>query len=193
MVNDSDVDSWKTESDSNESDQRGINLDRRQHYDGTREDVAKTSSSGPEIRYINPAIYTESVGEDEHDDVAQIHRSDENERYCNGNIIDTNHDDSESSMIDLPSMKEATEHPVQNGTGRNTYRCYSTSLPDTALSSESFTIRSADDQSSERTARIERRCKISSVSVNIDQNEETTKRDQFVFHFIDLYIKICKI
>lgn len=80
MVNDSDVDSWKTESDSNESDQRGINLDRRQHYDGTREDVAKTSSSGPEIRYINPAIYTESVGEDEHDDVAQIHRSDENER-----------------------------------------------------------------------------------------------------------------
>lgn len=81
MINDSDIDSWKTESDSNESDQRGIAIvDRRAHYDGNREDAAKNSSSGPEIRYINPAIYTESVGEEEHDDVAQIHRPDENDR-----------------------------------------------------------------------------------------------------------------
>ncbi|XP_029163856.1 coiled-coil domain-containing protein 34 [Nylanderia fulva] len=180
MINDSDVDSWKTESDSNESDQREIGLvDHRANYDRTQENVAKTSSSGPEIRYINPAIYTESVGEEEHDDVTQIHRSDENDRYCNGNIINTNHDDSESSTIDLPSMKNAIEHPVQNGTGRSTYRCYSTSLPDTALSSESFTVRSVDDQSCRRTARIERRCKINSVSTNVDQNEETTKRDQY--------------
>lgn len=78
VINDSDIDSWKTESDSNESDQRGIAIvDRRAHYDGNREDAAKNSS--PEIRYINPAIYTESVGEEEHD-VAQINRPDENDR-----------------------------------------------------------------------------------------------------------------
>lgn len=80
MVNDSDIDSWKTESDSNESDQRRITLvDRRANYDRTREDATKNSSSVPEIRYINPAIYTESIGEEEHDDVAQIHRP-ENDR-----------------------------------------------------------------------------------------------------------------
>lgn len=80
MVNDSDIDSWKTESDSNESDQRRITLiDRRTNYDGTREDAAKKSSSGLEIRYINPAIYTESIGEEEHIDVTQIHRT-ENDR-----------------------------------------------------------------------------------------------------------------
>lgn len=75
MVNDSDIDSWKTE-----SDQRRIAfVDRRTNYDRTHEDAAKNSSSIPEIRYINPAIYTQSIGEEEHDDVAQIHKP-ENDR-----------------------------------------------------------------------------------------------------------------
>lgn len=80
MVNDSDIDSWKTESDSSESDQRRIALvDRRTNYDRIHEDAAKNSSSVPEIRYINPAIYTQSIGEEKHDDVAQIHKP-ENDR-----------------------------------------------------------------------------------------------------------------
>lgn len=79
MINDSDTDSWKTESDSNESDQRKIIfVDHRADYDGIREDAAKKASSGPEIRYINPAIYTEFIGEEEHD-VTRIHRT-ENDR-----------------------------------------------------------------------------------------------------------------
>ncbi|KAM0736667.1 hypothetical protein ACS0PU_006316 [Formica fusca] len=183
MVNDSDIDSWKTESDSNESDQRRITLvDRRANYDRTREDATKNSSYVPEIRYINPAIYTESIGEEEHDDVAQIHRP-ENDRYCNGHLIDAYHNDSEPSTMDLPSMKDATnvdhaiEHPVQDGTGRSTYRCYSTSLSDTTLFSEPSTVRSMD-QSSGRTAQIERRCKISSVSANVGQNE-AIKQDKY--------------
>ncbi|KAL6430032.1 hypothetical protein ACFW04_007679 [Cataglyphis niger] len=189
MVNDSDIDSWKTESDSSESDQRRIAfIDHRTNYDRTHEDAAKNSSSIPEIRYINPAIYTQSIGKEEHDDVAQIHKP-ENDRYCNGHVIDANDNDSESSTIDLPSMKDATnvnhaiEYPGQevqegqDGTGRSTYRCYSTSLSDTTLFSEPFTVRSVD-QSSGKTVQTERRCKISSVPTNIGQNE-TTKQDKY--------------
>lgn len=76
MVNDSDTDSWKTESD--EFERKIALIHYCTNYDEIREDAAKKSNSGPEIRYINPAIYTESVGEKEHD-VAQIHRT-ENDR-----------------------------------------------------------------------------------------------------------------
>lgn len=117
--------------------------------------------------------------------------------YYNRYIINANHhDNSEPSTIDVSSIKDATnvdhatEHPVQDGTGRSTYRCYSTSLSDTTLFSEPFTVRSIVDQSSARTAKVERRCKIDSVS-NADQNEPT-KRDKFVLCVTlhDFYIKL---
>lgn len=70
MINNSDTDSWKTESD--ESEKKIALIHHCANYDEIR-DVAKKSNSGPEIRYINPAIYTESV-EKEHN-VTQIHRT----------------------------------------------------------------------------------------------------------------------
>ncbi|XP_011257177.1 histone-lysine N-methyltransferase, H3 lysine-79 specific [Camponotus floridanus] len=179
MINDSDTDSWKTESD--ESEKKIALIHHCANYDEIREDVAKKSNSGPEIRYINPAIYTESVGEKEHN-VTQIHRT-ENDHYYNRYIINANHhDNSESSTINVSSIKDATsvdhaiEHPVQDGTGRSTYRCYSTSLSDTTLFSEPFTVRSIVDQSSARTAKVERRCKIDSVS---NAENEPIKRDKY--------------
>lgn len=76
MVNDSDVDSWKTESESNGFGQgdgpnwrRKIALIDHVHSNGTYGDATSTrtkiSKCGLEIRYINPAIYTESVDEKE--------------------------------------------------------------------------------------------------------------------------------
>lgn len=65
MINDSDIDSWKTGSDSNELARKRFGHDHRANSD---EDVTptrmKSSISGPEIRYINPAIYTEAIGEE---------------------------------------------------------------------------------------------------------------------------------
>ncbi|XP_024867051.1 vicilin-like seed storage protein At2g18540 [Temnothorax curvispinosus] len=175
MINDSGIDSWKTGSDSNGFTRRRFGLvDHRADSDKdailTR---VKNSSSGPEIRYINPAIYTESIGE-----------QDTGRR--NGDVIDPNrrYDSNNASAIDLSvvakdttSANDANEHP-----GRSTYRCYSTSLPDATLPLETSTARSAI--SSESIARVERRCKIDSVSVdrneaNVDQNE-AMKRDRCV-------------
>lgn len=66
MINDSGIDSWKTGSDSNEFARRGFDL--VDHRANSGEDVTfmqmKNTSSGSEIRYINPAIYTESVSEE---------------------------------------------------------------------------------------------------------------------------------
>lgn len=106
-------------------------------------------------------------------------------------------------MKNATSVNHAIEYPgqevqeIQDGTGRSTYRCYSTSLSDTTLFSEPFTVRSVD-QSSGKTVQIERRCKISSVPTNIGQNE-ATKQDKFVLCYIALYIilkillrQICK-
>lgn len=65
MINDSDIDSWKTEFESNTFAQKRFGL---VDHAGSAEDAtltrAKSSSSGPEIRYINPAIYTESASEE---------------------------------------------------------------------------------------------------------------------------------
>lgn len=86
------------------------------------------------------------------------------------------------SPVDLPLAEKptttndrSTENPV-NAPGQNTYRCYSSSLTDTALSSESLTARSTDT-SSRTTARVERRCKIVNVLVNDGQDE--SKRDKY--------------
>lgn len=67
MINNNGIDSWKTEPDFNGFLRREFDL--FDHHANTGEDATltrvKNSSSGPEIRYINPAIYTESVDEEE--------------------------------------------------------------------------------------------------------------------------------
>nr|XP_012227703.1 PREDICTED: inner centromere protein [Linepithema humile] len=225
MVNDSDVDSWKTESECNgfgQGDgpnwQRKIALiDHHVHSNGTYGDATltrtKISKCGSEIRYINPAIYTESVDEEKRNAATRRPENDRKQEdrckvliifyptiriysfierifidlrnssllaeHCDEQTIDANRDDFNSSTIDLPSIaKNATsddhaEHPV--GTGQNTYRCYSTSFPDTTLSLEPLTARSA--ASSGTITRIERRCKISSILANVGE-DEATKQDK---------------
>ncbi|KYN45035.1 hypothetical protein ALC56_00509 [Trachymyrmex septentrionalis] len=177
MTNDNDIDNWKTGFNSNEFVRKRFGL--VDHVDSD-EDMTLTrvkhSSSGSEIRYINPAIYTESINEEE----SESDR--EQEGYCNGNLIDTNRCDFNASTIDLSVAKDttSTDH-VNEHLGQSTYRCYSTSFPDATLPLELSTTRSTI--SSGRNTRMERRCKIDSISVdqnkvNIDQNE-TTKHDKY--------------
>lgn len=76
MVNDSDVDSWKAgpngfgQGDGPNWQRKIALIDHRAHSDSTCGDVTPTRTKDPkcalEIRYINPAIYTESVNEEEH-------------------------------------------------------------------------------------------------------------------------------
>jgi len=78
MANGSDIDSWKTETESDESDRGNYTNSQRKitpidHYApciaSTRKSTTRTqtknSKSGPEIRYINPAIYTEFIDKEE--------------------------------------------------------------------------------------------------------------------------------
>lgn len=68
MINDSDIDSWKTGSDFpfNGFVRREYGLVDHRVRSGENATLTqvKNSSSGPEIRYINPAIYAESVSEE---------------------------------------------------------------------------------------------------------------------------------
>ncbi|XP_011872192.1 PREDICTED: coiled-coil domain-containing protein 34-like [Vollenhovia emeryi] len=180
MINDS-IDSWRMGSEINGFARKGFGLvDHRAYFD---EDATltrvKNSNTGPEIRYINPAIYTESIGEE----------GPENDREQDPGCREgnANNRDSNISVNDLPVVAgdttcadHANEHP-----GQSTYRCYTTSIPDSSL--EPSTARSATSSAS--TARVERRCKIVSVDqneANVDQNEanvdrnETIRRDKCV-------------
>ncbi|XP_020279381.1 protein PXR1 isoform X2 [Pseudomyrmex gracilis] len=144
------------------------------------------SRSGHEIRYVGPA--TESVSnEEDYRSVAQIFCGSTSEGN-NRPVIDAGDDDRRNfnlrSFVDLSLAEkkhDATTNdrsigdPV-NAPAQNTYRCYASSLTDTALSSsESLTARSSTDASSRTTARVERRCKI----VNVSANDES-KRDKYV-------------
>lgn len=114
--------------------------------------------------------------------------------HCKEQTIEANRDDLYSSTINLPSARSTianatsndrtAEHPVN--TGQNTYRCYSTSFPDTTLSHEPLTARSAI--SSGTIARVERRCKINNIPVG---ENEATKQDKYEAYIKsrDLYIK----
>ncbi|XP_018308067.1 coiled-coil domain-containing protein 34 [Mycetomoellerius zeteki] len=179
MTNDNDIDSRKMGFDPNEFVRKRFGL--VDHVD-SGEDVTltrvKNSSSSSEIRYINPAIYTESINEEKSENDS------EQEGYCNGDSIDTNRCDFNASTIDLLSVvaKDAmsADH-INEHLGQSTYRCYSTSFPDATLPLEPSTTRSMI--SSRSNTRVERRCKIGSVSidqnkVNTDQNE-TIKYDKY--------------
>ncbi|XP_018341392.1 PREDICTED: coiled-coil domain-containing protein 34-like isoform X2 [Trachymyrmex septentrionalis] len=126
MTNDNDIDNWKTGFNSNEFVRKRFGL--VDHVDSD-EDMTLTrvkhSSSGSEIRYINPAIYTESINEEESES------------------------DREQEDATLPLELSTTRSTISSG----------------------------------RNTRMERRCKIDSISVdqnkvNIDQNE-TTKHDKY--------------
>ncbi|XP_039311155.1 coiled-coil domain-containing protein 34 [Solenopsis invicta] len=184
MINDNDIDSWKTESDSSGFARKGFGL--IDHHFDSGEDMTltrvKNSNSGPEIRYINPAIYTESVSEEGPESNHEQEVIYFFVGYRNG---DANCCTSNASTINLPIVtKDATnvdhvnEHP-----GQSTYRCYSSSFPDVMLSLEPSTVRSAISSGS--TTR-ERRCKIDSDFIeqnepNADQNE-TIKQDKCVLN-----------
>jgi len=102
----------------------------------------------------------------------------------NGDIIDVNRNDSNTSAINLSVVAKDTmntDHANEHS-GQNTYRCYSSSFLDATLPLEPFTSRSTISSGS--TARVERRCKIGNVSIdgneaNIGQNEKI-KRDKYV-------------
>jgi len=93
MANGSDIDSWKTETESDESDRGNYTNSQRKstsinRYTSCIADIrkdttpiqTKNSISGPEIRYINPAIYTEFINEEECN-IGQKFESEQGKRY----------------------------------------------------------------------------------------------------------------
>ncbi|KAL0128819.1 hypothetical protein PUN28_003892 [Cardiocondyla obscurior] len=116
----------------------------------------KNSSTNQEIRYINPAIYTESIGEN------QSENSYKEDSGCNEALIDGNNCDLSVSASNLVGKDTNADHENEQP-GRNTYRCYSTS----ALPLESFSVWT--EISSGSTSRVERRCKINSIPVDYNR------------------------
>lgn len=142
--------------------------------EATNDYHATDLKSGLEIRYVNSAIYTEPVGEEERDAVGiRFDRQREDDYKARVNC-------GKPSVIDLSDVPlhsaTKTETREKAITGQDTYRCYSTTLPDAALSLELSTTRSV--VSSGATARIERRCKIDDVLENVCQNN-AVKREKY--------------
>ncbi|XP_032671062.1 nucleolar protein 58 isoform X2 [Odontomachus brunneus] len=143
---------------------------------------ATNSKSSLEIRYVNSAIYTKPVSEEERDALKSEIRSELNDRQREHRYkMLIGRGGSKSSVIDLAdvALHTATEDGTseQAITGQNTYRCYSTTLPDATLCLERSTTRSV--VSSETIARVERRCKIDSTVENVCQNE-AVRRERYI-------------
>lgn len=146
---------------------------------------ATNSKSSLEISYVNSAVYTEPVSEEERDAVKSEIRSELNDRQREEQYkMLVNCGGSKSSVTDLPDVTLHTkgETSEQAVTGQNTYRCYSTTLPDATLCPERSTTRSA--VSSETTARVERRCKIDSALEDACQIE-AVRRERYDALFLD--------
>ncbi|EFN87094.1 hypothetical protein EAI_06770 [Harpegnathos saltator] len=177
MASDSDIDSSQTGSNCKESDE-GALCEAANHYHGRA--TNSKSSPDPECRrYVNSAIYTESVSKEEQEDrtiKTEIKSGSDRDRQREDDYkmrIDINCDNckpSDIAVADVPfcnaTKDETSEEAV---TGRNTYRCYSTALPDAALPLVPCTAHTT--ASSGMTARIERRCKIDNVMENVCQDE----------------------
>ncbi|KAG7211015.1 hypothetical protein KM043_016378 [Ampulex compressa] len=129
----------------------------------------KSSRSGAEIRFINPAIYAESLDNDDKECEFKVQvkvhsKHDVKGSVCNQQMTETNCGDSKAmtNMLSSLSINNDLANSIDYMGDRiqDTYRCYSISSPSTTSPLESSTMRSKSLMSSQPTVRYERRCRI---------------------------------
>lgn len=132
--------------------------------------IATSCRSGTEVRFINPAIYAETLnGEDvEHEvEIEAKVGSRDDERFVrnSGGSAGISHMMSTLS-INNDLAASFMDHAGDHGSAEETYRCYSLNSPTTCASLRSGVVRSKSVTSCKHSNRIERRCKIADRTDN---------------------------
>lgn len=194
---DSDVDSWyewKREDDFNEThsamstnDMQLIgsrSLSHLQSDDYRKEastrnglicyDATSTGSGfNPEVRFINPAIYAETL-DNEEDEQQEVEirvkvRSKEDGRIGNHGDFTQMTDMMTTLSVNNDLTTSIVDQAGDQGSAQETYRCYSLNSPTTFSSYKSDVMRSKSVISCRPSDRVERRCKIVDMAIDNDQ------------------------
>ena len=130
-----------------------------------------SSKSGPEVRFINPAIYAETLNneDEEHEVEIRVKVSSKD----NGQRFEGNHGDftEVNDIMSTLSIKNDlstsfVNHAGDQASAQETYRCYSLNSPPTPASLDSDIVRSKSVVSCRPSNRVERRCRIAGRADN---------------------------
>ncbi|XP_003703222.1 uncharacterized protein LOC100882665 [Megachile rotundata] len=132
--------------------------------------ISTSSKLGSEVRFINPAIYAETVNNDDEEQEVEIRVKVSSKK--DGQI--GNHGDF-SQMSDMMTTLSINndlatsfgDHSGDPNSAQETYRCYSLNSPTASYKSE--VMRSKSVTSCRPTTRIERRCKIIDIGDKDDR------------------------
>ena len=133
-------------------------------------EVPASSRFGTEVRFINPAIYAETLNDDdiEHEVEIQVKMNPKNDRHPIRNCGDSAGMSDMMSTLSINNDLAASfmDHAGDQGSAQETYRCYSLNSPTTSASLQSDIVRSKSVTSYKLANRVERRCKIAERTGN---------------------------
>lgn len=140
----------------------------------TRYSTTPTSStSGPGVRFINPAIYAETLNDEdeEHEVEIRVKVSSKDNGQIGGNCGDFTEVSDVMSTLSIKNdfATSFVSHAGDQASAQETYRCYSLNSPATPGSLESGIVRSKSVISCKPSTRVERRCKIAGRADNDDE------------------------
>ncbi|KAK9298136.1 hypothetical protein QLX08_008452 [Tetragonisca angustula] len=132
--------------------------------------IPASSRSSTEVRFINPAIYAETLNDEdiEREVEIQVKVNPKNDGHPIRNCGDS------AGMSDMMSTLSINndlavsfmDHAGDQGSAQETYRCYSLNSPTTSASLQSDIVRSKSVTSCKLANRVERRCKIAERTGN---------------------------
>lgn len=133
-----------------------------------------SSKSGPEVRFINPAIYAETLNNEDEEHEVEIRvkvSSKDNGQQFEGNHGDFTEVNDIMSTLSIKNDLSTSfvSHAGDQASAQETYRCYSMNSPPTPASLESDIVRSKSVVSCRPSNRVERRCRIAGRA---DDNDE---------------------
>ncbi|KAF3428671.1 hypothetical protein E2986_02203 [Frieseomelitta varia] len=132
--------------------------------------IPASSRSSTEVRFINPAIYAETLNDEdiEHEVEIQVKINPKNDGHLIRNCGDSAGMSDMMSTLSINNDLAASfmDHAGDQGSAQETYRCYSLNSPTTSASLQSDIVRSKSVTSCKLANRVERRCKIAERTGN---------------------------
>lgn len=126
--------------------------------------IPTSSRSGTEVRFINPAIYAETLNNEdvEHEVEIRVRVNSKNDGRHVPNCGDSAEMNDMMSTLSINNGLATSfmNHAGDQGSAQETYRCYSLNSPTTSASLQSDIARSKSVTSYTPLNRIERRCRI---------------------------------
>ena len=132
--------------------------------------IPASSRSSTEVRFINPAIYAETLNDEdiEREVEIQVKVNPKNDGHPIRNCGDSAGMSDMMSTLSINNDLAASfmDHAGDQGSAQETYRCYSLNSPTTSASLQSDIVRSKSVTSCKLANRVERRCKIAERTGN---------------------------